>query len=206
MPTPRPLSDTAWSALVTIAHGYAHSAEQVAGTISASARTGYYANSGRHTRLNGNTVNALARRGLVTSVDVRTRGAYQYATLTLTDAGWQSLADAYGVEARPEQDTPTSDATVPADHDHDSPRPAVQPMDDSPRAYADGDPWDTITGPWWAQDEVMGGRHPLTGEWLAVIDVARPSGRDGGLALWQHPADDDGGWPFWQRCPTVRLG
>ncbi|MCM3920725.1 hypothetical protein ND748_03415 [Frankia sp. AiPs1] len=78
-------------------------------------------------------------------------------------------------------------------------------MDDFPRAYADGDPWETITGSWWAQDEVMRGRHPLTGEWLAVIDVDRPSGRDGGLALWRHPADDDGGWPFWQSCPAIRL-
>ncbi len=54
-------------------------------------------------------------------------------------------------------------------------------------------------------DDVLSGFEPLSGgEPLPTATVDRPSGRDGGCALWQHPADDAVS-PFWSSRPWVRL-
>lgn len=152
----RPLTAPMLTVLVTIAHGYAHSTEQIYGTIAASARTEFYADSGSHNRLRGGTVNALVKRGLVESVDVRILGAYRYATLALTDAGWQALADAYGAEVRPYDDRPvevlrarweTTVATLPCG-DRDS-RVGLAEWEADDRAAAEGHAVDFAT--WYRQ-------------------------------------------------------
>ncbi|KPM51322.1 hypothetical protein ACG83_34865 [Frankia sp. R43] len=94
------------AALATIAHGYAHSREQSAGTIHPDARIAYYGDSGPHNRLHGGTVGALIRRGLVEHTDSRTIGAWDVTTLALTDAGWSALAAEHGAYVRPEWDRP----------------------------------------------------------------------------------------------------
>ncbi|EFC86474.1 hypothetical protein [Parafrankia sp. EUN1f] len=101
------MTEKMFEALLVVARGYAHTREQVFGTIHPDARTEFYADSGSHNRLRGGTMNALISRGLVTRVDVRTIGALEVSTLALTDAGWQALAGAYGVEVRPADDRPT---------------------------------------------------------------------------------------------------
>ncbi len=112
MSATRPLTVAMVATLGALGAGRGVAVDQIAGTIGATARTEYKVQAAGTARLNGATVKALIVRGLVVLTGTRTTGAWQISDVRLTDAGWRALADAFGVQVRPEQDTPDLPAAV----------------------------------------------------------------------------------------------